>query len=115
MELQELKVCIYDSGLGNRVGSIVGDKVYDLHLCCVQQLTSDKKSVDCYRLANNLVPHDLGGVLNGGSNVVQAARLALEWVLQKDHSEGPSGEPLFYASQEVRLRAPILPGPRLSA
>ncbi len=56
MELQELKVCIYDSGLGNRVGSIVGDKVYDLHLCCVQQLTSDKKSVDCYRLANNLVP-----------------------------------------------------------
>jgi 2-keto-4-pentenoate hydratase/2-oxohepta-3-ene-1,7-dioic acid hydratase in catechol pathway len=107
--MQEIKLCLYDIGDGDRVGSVVGDRVYDLNLCCARQLADEKGSADPYRLANSMVPQDLGGILGGGDRVLADTRHALEWVLDNDSQEGPSGEPLSYALKDIKLKAPILP------
>lgn len=111
--MQELKICVYKTDLGDRVGSVAGARVYDLNLCCVQQLTSDNKTLESYRLANTLVPHDLASFLSGGDSVLAAARHALEWVLQEGLVEGPAGEPLSHAANDVKLQAPILPSTKV--
>ncbi len=101
-------MCVYDSSMGDRVGSVVDDSVYDLNLCCVRQLTVEKRTENAYGLANNVVPSELGAFIKGGSKVLAAARHALQWVLDDGGNEGPAGEPLFRSLKDVKLRAPIL-------
>jgi 2-keto-4-pentenoate hydratase/2-oxohepta-3-ene-1,7-dioic acid hydratase in catechol pathway len=111
--MQELRVCVYNAGAGDRVGSIVDDSVYDLNLCCLQQLASEKQSLDAYRLANNIVPPQLGGFLGRGSQALSAAREALAFVLKTGSQEAPAGERLFLSTKAVKLKAPILPGTKV--
>jgi len=111
--VQELKVCVYNAGAGDRVGSVAGDRVYDLNLCCLQQMVSQKQSSDAYRLVNNMVPSQLGDFLGGGSRVLSSAREALAFVLKEGGKQAPSGESLFNSTKEVKLRAPILPSTKV--
>lgn len=111
--MQELKLCVYDAGAGGRVGSIVDDRVYDLNLCCLQQVASEKQSLDAYRLANNIVPPQLRDFLGGGSRVLAATREALTFVLKEGSQEAPAGESLFYGTKAVTLKAPILPSTKV--
>lgn len=107
--MQELRVCVYDAGASARVGSVVGDRVYDLNLCCAQQMAYERHSFESYRLANTMVPSQLEAFLTGGRAVLSAARAALEFVLRESCQQGPGGEELVHAVRAVRLRAPILP------
>jgi len=107
--MQELKVCVYDAGAGARVGSVVGDSVYDLNLCCVQQMANDRQVRESYRLADTMVPSQLEAFLSGGGAVLSAARAALEFVLREGSRQGPAGESLLHDAKAVQLRAPILP------
>jgi 2-keto-4-pentenoate hydratase/2-oxohepta-3-ene-1,7-dioic acid hydratase in catechol pathway len=111
--MQELKVCVYDAGAGDRVGSVVGESVYDLNLCCLQQLASEKQSLDAYRLANNIVPPQLGDFLGGESRVLAAAREALAFVLDEGSQVAPGGERLYHDAKDVKLKAPILPSTKV--
>jgi 2-keto-4-pentenoate hydratase/2-oxohepta-3-ene-1,7-dioic acid hydratase in catechol pathway len=45
----------------------------------------------------------------GGDTSLEAARKALEYMLENDSVDGPRGEPIFYSADEVALRAPIAP------
>jgi len=107
--VQELKVCVFDAGGSPRVGSLVGEDVYDLNLCCVQHLAVQKNISDAWRLANSLVPGQLGAFLSGGGSVLSAARDALEFVLKEGSRETLTGDNLAYSAKTVRLLAPILP------
>jgi 2-keto-4-pentenoate hydratase/2-oxohepta-3-ene-1,7-dioic acid hydratase in catechol pathway len=109
MEMQALKVCVYDAGGGDRIGSVIGDKVYDLNLCCLQQLASEKQSLDAYRLANNIVPPQLGDFLSWGDSALSAAREAVAFVVKEGSQQGPGRESLFHSVEKVNLKAPILP------
>jgi 2-keto-4-pentenoate hydratase/2-oxohepta-3-ene-1,7-dioic acid hydratase in catechol pathway len=111
--VQELKLCVYDAGTGGRVGSVVDDMVYDLNLCCLQQLASKKGSMDAYRLANSMVPPQLGDFLSGGSPVLSAAREALTFVLKEGSQETLAGESLLHSTKTVKLKAPILPSTKV--
>ena len=91
--MQELRVCVYNVGGGDRVGSVIGNTVYDLNLCCAQQMAEDRRSLDSYRLANSVVPPTLGDFIEGGSNTLEAARQALAWALKAGGDEGPAGRP----------------------
>ena len=57
--MQEIYLCKYVGSSGERVGSMNGDRLYDLNLCAVTQLSADYGIKDAYRLANRLVPADL--------------------------------------------------------
>jgi 2-keto-4-pentenoate hydratase/2-oxohepta-3-ene-1,7-dioic acid hydratase in catechol pathway len=109
MEMQALKVCVYAAGAGDRIGSVVDDRVYDVNRCCLHQLASDRHSLDAYRLANNMVPPELEPFLTGGTRVLSAAREALSFVLEQGSQQAPGGEPLFHHLKDVKLRAPTLP------
>jgi 2-keto-4-pentenoate hydratase/2-oxohepta-3-ene-1,7-dioic acid hydratase in catechol pathway len=113
MEMQALKVCVYHAGGGDRIGSVIGDKVYDLNLCCLRQLVSEKQSLDSYRLANSVVPPDLQSFLVGGTRVLSAAREALAFVLKEGTQEAPDGERLFHDTNHVDLKAPVLPSTKV--
>jgi hypothetical protein len=89
--VQELKLCVYDAGAQGRVGSVVDDRVYDLNLCCLQQLASEKGSLNAYRLANNIVPPQLEDFLGGGNPALAAAREALTFVLEEGSQEPQPG------------------------
>ena len=60
--MQAIYLCKYVGSSGERVGSMNGDRLYDLNLCAVTQLSADYGIKDAYRLANRLVPADLQGV-----------------------------------------------------
>jgi 2-keto-4-pentenoate hydratase/2-oxohepta-3-ene-1,7-dioic acid hydratase in catechol pathway len=48
-------------------------------------------------------------LFSGGDTSLEAARKALDHVLGSDSLSGPNGEPVFYATDEVTLKTPILP------
>lgn len=106
--MQDLRVCLYDDGIGERVGSVVEDRVYDLNRCCAAQLCRARGVSQTDGLARNMAPPDLAAFLSGGPAVIEASRRGLEWAL-KDGGEGPSDRPLYRELADVSLRAPILP------
>ena len=107
--MQELRVCLYDAGDGERVGAVVDDRVYDLNLCCEQQLSQERGSTDAESLARRMAPPDLAGFLSGGGTVIEASRRALKWALESGSGESATGEPLHRELKDARLRAPVLP------
>ena len=111
--MQKLQVCVYDAGAGRRVGSVFEGTVYDLNLCCVQQLAAERGIKDAYGVANRLVPADLGEFLSAGGEALSAARKALGWVLSDGGKEGPAAEPLYHLLKDTALKAPILPSTKV--
>ena len=62
------------------------------------------------RIADARVPPDMRQLFEGGDRALDAARAALEYAgKQGPGSRGASGEPLFYAATEIKLKAPIKP------
>ena len=110
--MQELRVCVYDAGGGERLGGVIDNRVYDLNLCCVQQLAAEK-SLDSYRIADSLVPSTLGDFLTAEGGILERTRHALAWVLRDETETGPAGEPLYHSANDVKLKAPILPSTKV--
>ena len=86
--MQEIYLCKYVGSSGERVGSMNGDRLYDLNLCAVAQLSEDYGIKDAYRLANRLVPADLREFLAAGDAALSAARRGLQWVIESGANEG---------------------------
>ena len=107
--MQEIYLCKYVGSSGERVGSMNGDRLYDLNLCAVTQLSEDYGIKDAYRLANRLVPADLQTFLGAGDSALSAARRGLQWVIESGDSEGPTGEAIHFDRNHVTLKAPIVP------
>ncbi len=107
--MQEIYLCKFESGTGDRIGSMNGKRLYDLNLCTVTQLTKQHGIRDAYRLANNLVPPNLQDFLSSGDSALSAARCGLQWVIAEGVEEGPTGEPIHFDQDKVVLKAPIVP------
>lgn len=110
--MQELKICVYNSGGEDRIGSLVDDEVYDLNLCYVQQLATEK-SLEAYRLANSLVPTKLEAFLTADSGILDRARNALKWVIENNVKMGPAGESISFSVNNISLKAPIIPSTKV--
>jgi len=95
----------------SRIGALTADgRVADLTAAFALFLRDMEKesAFDC--LAEPRVPPDMQMLFAGGDKGLGAARAALDYVLaQGEQVRGPSGEPIFYGRQEVRLKAPIQP------
>jgi hypothetical protein len=104
-----------DSVRRSRIGALapdgqVGDlKIVDLNSACALYLRDVEDEGAFYRLADALVPPDMRELFSGGDTSLEAARKALEHVRGSDTLSGPRGEPVFYATDEITLRAPIIP------
>ena len=80
-----------------------GDRLYDLNLCAVTQLSEDYGIKDAYRLANRLVPTDMKEFLAAGDSALSAARRGLRWVIESGMNEGPTGEAIHFDRNHVTL------------
>jgi 2-keto-4-pentenoate hydratase/2-oxohepta-3-ene-1,7-dioic acid hydratase in catechol pathway len=101
-----------DSVRRSRVGGISPDsRIVDLNSACALYLRDVEDEGAFCRLADALVPPNMRELFSGGDTSLEAARKALDYVLENgsDSVTGPRGEPLFCPADEVTLRAPISP------
>jgi 2-keto-4-pentenoate hydratase/2-oxohepta-3-ene-1,7-dioic acid hydratase in catechol pathway len=106
-ERPRMKLVTFDvagnQGVRRRVGALAGDEIIDLELAGkATQPHSGRTS----GAPDPDLPADLLTLLRGGERSMEAARVAVESLLQAgDDSVG--GERLRFASSEVQLRAPL--------
>ncbi len=84
------------------------DQIVDLNLACAAQHASEGPAA--HRIAGALVPPDMRKLFEGGDASLDAARAALRFGLERgDSLRGPSGEPVIFRRNDVKLKAPIIP------
>src|SRR5271165_7029895 len=94
----------------SRIGAVRDDGHFvDLHSACALYLRDVESESAFYRLAEALVPTNMLALFQGGDTSLEAARKASDYALSIDGASGPSGEAIFYAPNEVKLKAPITP------
>jgi 2-keto-4-pentenoate hydratase/2-oxohepta-3-ene-1,7-dioic acid hydratase in catechol pathway len=94
----------------SRVGALAADRrIVDLNAACSLYLREVENESAFCRLADALVPSNMRELFAGGDTSLEAAHKALGYVLGEDEAMGPRGEILFYSSDEVALKAPIVP------
>ena len=94
----------------SRIGAVTADnRIVDLHSACALYLHDVEKEAAFYRLADALVPSDMRALFRGGDTSLEAARKAFDYSLSMDGMVGPRGEPISYSTDEIALKAPIIP------
>jgi 2-keto-4-pentenoate hydratase/2-oxohepta-3-ene-1,7-dioic acid hydratase in catechol pathway len=103
-------VTFEDPARRSRIGAVTPDgRIVDLHTACALYLRDVEAESAFYRLADAMVPHNMREFFHGGETSLEAARKALDYTLHNDTLPGPGGETIFYAADEVSLKAPIIP------
>ena len=94
----------------SRLGALAPDgRMLDLNLACALYLRDVENEGAFDRLADALVPPNMRDLFAGGDTSLEAARKALDYVLDSDSLSGAHGEPIFYLAEEIPLKAPIAP------
>jgi len=95
----------------SRIGAMAPDgRIVDLNSAAAIYLRDVRHEAAHARLADALVPANMRALFEGGDSSLDAARLAFEHAMgQKINVSGTRGEPVFYASSDVKLKAPIIP------
>lgn len=95
-----------------RVGALHRQMIVDLSMAYVLML-AEMGEAQPYRLANAEVPSNMLELLEGGRSAMTKADNAFELVTGMNRPpQGPRGETIFYADDNVRLLAP-LPNPSM--
>jgi 2-keto-4-pentenoate hydratase/2-oxohepta-3-ene-1,7-dioic acid hydratase in catechol pathway len=94
-----------------RTGAVAPDgRIVNLNAACALHLRDAGCFLDCQERANSLVPPDMRRLFEGGDASLEAARASLEFAARLGpDARSPSGEPVLFPREQVRLRAPILP------
>jgi 2-keto-4-pentenoate hydratase/2-oxohepta-3-ene-1,7-dioic acid hydratase in catechol pathway len=98
-------------GRQSRIGALAPDgRIVDLTSAYALYLQKEKNVSAIYRLAEALVPAEMLALFRGGDTSLNAAREALHYVLQQSQTDqGPGGEAIFYAAEDIKFKAPIVP------
>lgn len=106
-----MRLVTFENPLGaSRIGAYVSGKIFDLNSAYALYLRDHQKEAAPERLANALVPPNMRDLFEGGDTSLNAARNALDFVLQGSSKvSGTHGEPVSYDLAAVRLKAPIIP------
>ncbi|MBV9086840.1 MAG: fumarylacetoacetate hydrolase family protein [Acidobacteriaceae bacterium] len=84
--------------------------IVDLNTAYALYLRDVEREPAFHVMADARVPTDMRRLFEGGDNSLDAARSALDHVLeQRQRPCGPEGEPIFYRREAVRIKAPIIP------
>ena len=103
-------VTFEDSASRKRIGAVTDDeRIVDLNFACALYLRDVENESAFGRLADALVPSNMLALFEGGDTSLETAHKAFSHALQNDKATGPEGENIFYALQDVRLKAPIIP------
>ena len=99
-----------DSVRRSRTGALAPDgRIVDLNSACALYLREVENEGAFYRLADAWSRPTCENSSRGGDTSLEAARKALDHVLESDEPFRTDGEPIFYSTDEVTLKAPIVP------
>jgi len=105
-------VTFENSAHQSRIGALASSdgRIIDLNSACALYLKDRENESAFQRIADALVPPNMRALFEGGDTSLDAARKALKHALDRGNSAtGVRGEPISYASSEIRLKAPIIP------
>ena len=94
-----------------RIGALAADGwIVDLNAAYASYLRTVEREGTFYALADARVPSNMRGLFENGDRGLDAARAALDYAIKGGPEiRGPSGEPIFYRRESVRIKAPIVP------
>ena len=107
-----MKLVTFSSGMReDRIGAITPeDTIVDLNSAYALYLRNVEQEGAYAALADARVPANMRKLFENGDRGLDAARRALEYAQELGSpSVGAFGEPLFYARDSVRMKAPIIP------
>jgi 2-keto-4-pentenoate hydratase/2-oxohepta-3-ene-1,7-dioic acid hydratase in catechol pathway len=104
-------VTFHSQGRETRIGALAGDsQIVDLNAAYATYLRNERNEGAFYALADARVPADMRRLFENGDRGLNAARAALDYALKLGpEATGPSGEPLIFRRNTVKIKAPIQP------
>jgi len=105
-----MRLITFDFAGRSRIGAATDShQIVDLNSACALYLRDVENETAFDRLADALVPANMRALFEGGDTSLEAARKALDHAQQSEAAAGPNGERIFYAADEVKLKAPVIP------
>jgi 2-keto-4-pentenoate hydratase/2-oxohepta-3-ene-1,7-dioic acid hydratase in catechol pathway len=104
-------VTFHSQGRETRIGALAGDsQIVDLNAAYATYLRNERNEGAFYALADARVPAEMRRLFENGDRGLNAARAALDYALKLGpEATGPSGEPLIFRRNTVKIKAPIQP------
>src|SRR6266851_1882232 len=104
-------VTFHSQGRETRIGALAADsQIVDLNAAYATYLRNERNEGAFYGLADARVPADMRRLFENGDRGLNAARAALDYALKLGpEATGPSGEPLIFRRNAVKIKAPIGP------
>jgi len=100
-------VTFLDNQSRQRIGVAVSDgQIVDLSSAHKLFVRGGKQETAA---GDSVVPSDMRLLFEGGDRSLDAARAALEYVIERRPETGVNGEPIFYKREEIHIKAPIIP------
>ena len=107
MSILSIKICRFKTASGIRIGGVVNNKIYDMNYCRSRQLADERKTTNCYAIANSEVPPEMNTFIQGGQHTLDLARQSIQYIIENGQEKGPGGEKLVYALTENQLLTPL--------
>jgi 2-keto-4-pentenoate hydratase/2-oxohepta-3-ene-1,7-dioic acid hydratase in catechol pathway len=103
-------VTFLDNSARPRIGALAPDhRVVDLN-AAYKLLLRDQEGDPAYRrIADARIPPDMRLLFEGGDRSLDAARAALDYVIDQRADNDVDGEPIFHRRDRIRLKPPIIP------
>jgi len=104
-------VTFHSQARENRIGALTPDgQIVDLNAAYALYLQNAEEEGAFYALADARVPANMRGLFANGDQGLEAASVALDYALkERPDIRGASGEPIFFAREGVKIKAPIIP------
>ncbi|HEX9223294.1 MAG TPA: fumarylacetoacetate hydrolase family protein [Candidatus Acidoferrales bacterium] len=104
-------VTFHPQGRETRIGALAGEsQIVDLNAAYATYLRNERNEGAFYALADARVPAEMRRLFENGDRGLNAARAALDYALKLGpEATGPSGEPLIFRRNAVKIKAPIQP------
>lgn len=104
-------VTFHSQGRETRIGALAADsQIVDLNAAYATYLRNERNEGAFYGLADARVPSEMRRLFENGDRGLNAARAALDYALKLGpEATGPSGEPLIFRRNAVKIKAPIQP------
>ncbi len=107
-----MRLVTFENPVGNaRLGALTPEgRIVDLNSACSLYLRDIDGENAHDRMANALVPPNMRALFEGGDTSLQAAQKAFDHALHLgSRATGPRGEMMFYGTDKIKLKAPIIP------
>jgi 2-keto-4-pentenoate hydratase/2-oxohepta-3-ene-1,7-dioic acid hydratase in catechol pathway len=103
-------VSFHSQAREDRIGALTPAGIVDLNAAYALYLRDVEQEGAFYALADARVPPNMQRLFENGDRGLDAARCALEFVLEEGPAtSGPSGEKVVFPHDAVRVKAPITP------